>query len=64
MPGDDNDTTAEERVKKEGIVYLVELGADIENADVLFKKLYQNAISLIGNVQCVNTTKDKTPIHV
>ena len=62
MTGDDDQTTAEEWAKNEGLIYIVVLGADVETIDILLKKLYQNAVTLIGNVQGVDTTKDKTPI--
>ena len=61
MPGDIEEETTEERSEREGLEYTEELEGDLEKVDVLFKKLYLNAISLIGNVQGIDTTKEMMP---
>ena len=61
MTGDDDQTTAEEWAEVESVVFSDELGVDVERIDVFLKKLYHSAITLIGNIQSVDATKDITP---
>ena len=57
MLGENEEETTQERSERQGLAYIEELEWDIEKVDILFKKLYLNAIRLIGNVQGIDTTK-------
>ena len=51
----------EEKSDREAAKYSDDFEAELEEIENLFKEQFLNAISIIGDVQSINTTKNKTP---